>query len=89
MSSASPLQPVDPATIHRDEKEEEKPWIMRKIAQSMAGRIVVAMAQTLQATGTTVICLSPWGEFSLVFKGYYLRYVVTGDSSPLILPCIR
>ncbi|PVF97991.1 hypothetical protein CPB86DRAFT_706088 [Serendipita vermifera] len=62
MSSASPLQPVDPATIHKDEKEEEKPWIVRKIAQSMAGRIVVAMAQTLQATGTTVVCLSPWGD---------------------------
>ncbi|KAG8757978.1 hypothetical protein FRC14_001047 [Serendipita sp. 396] len=62
MSSVSPLQPVDPAKVHLIEQEKEKPWIVRKIVQSMTGRIVVAMAQTLRASGETVICLSPWGD---------------------------
>lgn len=62
MSSASPLQPVDPATFHLNEQENEKPWIVRKIVQSMPGRIAFAVGETLRATGTTVICLSPWGD---------------------------
>lgn len=40
--------------------------------QSMTGRIVVSSYESLRATGTSVVCLSPWG-----------------DSSPLLLPCIR
>ncbi|CCA71034.1 hypothetical protein PIIN_04969 [Serendipita indica DSM 11827] len=62
MSTSSPLQPVDPATFHQNEEEKEKPWIVRKIVQSLTGRIVVAVAHTLYATGTTVVCLSPWGD---------------------------
>lgn len=38
----------------------------------MTGRIVVSSYESLRATGTSVVCLSPWG-----------------DSSPLLLPCIR
>lgn len=38
----------------------------------MTGRIVVSTYESLRATGTSVICLSPWG-----------------DSSPLLLPCLR
>lgn len=38
----------------------------------MTGRIVVSTYESLRATGTSVVCLSPWG-----------------DSSPLLLPCIR
>jgi len=38
----------------------------------MTGRIVMSSYETLRAAGTSVICLSPWG-----------------DSSPLLLPCIR
>jgi len=63
MSTASPLQPVDPATFHLSEQEKEKPWILRKIVQSLTGRVVIALGQTLHATGTTVICLSPWGMY--------------------------
>lgn len=40
--------------------------------QSMTGRVVVSTYESLRATGTSVVCLSPWG-----------------DSSPLLLPCIR
>lgn len=38
----------------------------------MTGRIAMSTYETLRATGTSVVCLSPWG-----------------DSSPLLLPCIR
>jgi hypothetical protein len=38
----------------------------------MTGRIVASTYESLRATGTSVICLSPWG-----------------DSSPLLLPCVR
>ncbi|KAF8589146.1 hypothetical protein K439DRAFT_1658117 [Ramaria rubella] len=67
---ASELQPVDPASI--TETETEARWIVRKLTGSMTGRIVMSSYETLRAAGTSVICLSPWG-----------------DSSPLLLPCIR
>lgn len=38
----------------------------------MTGRIAISTYESLRATGTSVVCLSPWG-----------------DSSPLLLPCIR
>ncbi|KDN40203.1 hypothetical protein RSAG8_08266, partial [Rhizoctonia solani AG-8 WAC10335] len=38
----------------------------------MTGRVVLSSYETLKATSTSIICLSPWG-----------------DSSPLLLPCIR
>ncbi|KAI0765370.1 hypothetical protein C8Q74DRAFT_1205117 [Fomes fomentarius] len=69
-SSVSPLGPIDPESV--PEAEKSAPWIVRKLVGSMTGRIVRASWETLKASGTTVICLSPWG-----------------DSSPLLLPCIR
>ncbi|KAI0827090.1 hypothetical protein BC628DRAFT_1319185 [Trametes gibbosa] len=73
MSDAvSPLGPIDPASVPEAEMEKSAPWIVRKLVGSMTGRIVRSSWETLRASGTSVICLSPWG-----------------DSSPLLLPCIR
>ncbi|OJT02818.1 hypothetical protein TRAPUB_6674 [Trametes pubescens] len=73
MSSAvSPLGPIDPASVPEAETEKSAPWIVRKLVGSMTGRIVRSSWETLRASGTNVVCLSPWG-----------------DSSPLLLPCIR
>ncbi|QRW10763.1 hypothetical protein RhiLY_09762 [Ceratobasidium sp. AG-Ba] len=66
------LQPVNPSTVAEAEKENEAPWVVRKLVGSMTGRMVMSTYETLKATSTSVICLSPWG-----------------DSSPLLLPCIR
>ncbi|RPD65671.1 hypothetical protein L226DRAFT_501335 [Lentinus tigrinus ALCF2SS1-7] len=71
-SSVSPLGPIDPTSVPEAEQEKAAPWIVRKLVGSMTGRIVRASWETLKASGTNVICLSPWG-----------------DSSPLLLPCIR
>ncbi|KAH9852468.1 hypothetical protein C2E23DRAFT_182495 [Lenzites betulinus] len=68
----SPLGPIDPASVPEAETEKSAPWIVRKLVGSMTGRIVRSSWETLRASGTNVICLSPWG-----------------DSSPLLLPCIR
>ncbi|KAL2061124.1 hypothetical protein VTL71DRAFT_7397 [Oculimacula yallundae] len=67
----SALGPIDPSSIQKED-EKEAAWIVRKLAGSMTGRIVVSTYESLRATGTSVVCLSPWG-----------------DSSPLLLPCIR
>jgi len=72
MPTASELQPINPATVPDAEKETAAPWIVRKLVGSMTGRIVMSSYESLRAAGTSVICLSPWG-----------------DSSPLLLPCIR
>ncbi|KAF8599330.1 hypothetical protein BDV93DRAFT_526141 [Ceratobasidium sp. AG-I] len=66
------LQPVNPSTVSDAEKENEAPWVVRKLVGSMTGRMVLSSYETLKATSTSVVCLSPWG-----------------DSSPLLLPCIR
>ncbi|KAI0790351.1 hypothetical protein C8Q75DRAFT_761393 [Abortiporus biennis] len=71
-SESSPLGPIDPASIPEAETEKAAPWIVRKLVGSMTGRIVISSWETLRASGTSVVCLSPWG-----------------DSSPLLLPCIR
>lgn len=71
----SALGPVDPASVpeeSHDEQEKSAPWIVRKLVGSMTGRIVMSSYESLRAAGTSVVCLSPWG-----------------DSSPLLLPCIR
>ncbi|GLB39280.1 hypothetical protein LshimejAT787_0604420 [Lyophyllum shimeji] len=72
----SVLGPVDPSSLSPEpsdhEKEKSAPWIVRKLVGSMTGRIVMSSYESLRAAGTSVICLSPWG-----------------DSSPLLLPCIR
>ncbi|KIK94199.1 hypothetical protein PAXRUDRAFT_828221 [Paxillus rubicundulus Ve08.2h10] len=72
MSNVSLLSPIDPASLSEAEQEKSAPWIVRKLVGSMPGRIVMSSYESLRATGTNVICLSPWG-----------------DSSPLLLPCIR
>ncbi|EJF63816.1 hypothetical protein DICSQDRAFT_101872 [Dichomitus squalens LYAD-421 SS1] len=71
-TSVSPLGPIDPDSVPEAETEKSAPWIVRKLVGSMTGRIVRSSWETLRASGTSVICLSPWG-----------------DSSPLLLPCIR
>ncbi|KAJ6590494.1 hypothetical protein DFH09DRAFT_1139500 [Mycena vulgaris] len=71
----SSLGPIDPASLsdeNHDEQEKSAPWIVRKLVGSMTGRIVMSSYESLRAAGTSVVCLSPWG-----------------DSSPLVLPCIR
>ncbi|KAJ7442488.1 hypothetical protein B0H11DRAFT_2093882 [Mycena galericulata] len=74
----SPLGPVNEtladelAIEAHDEQEKSAPWIVRKLVGSMTGRIVMSSYESLRAAGTSVVCLSPWG-----------------DSSPLLLPCIR
>ncbi|KAH7400329.1 hypothetical protein BKA64DRAFT_671616 [Cadophora sp. MPI-SDFR-AT-0126] len=67
----SALGPIDPSSVQKEDQKEAA-WIVRKLAGSMTGRIVVSTYESLRATGTSVVCLSPWG-----------------DSSPLLLPCIR
>ncbi|KAK7046760.1 hypothetical protein R3P38DRAFT_2607790 [Favolaschia claudopus] len=70
----SSLGPIDPASLSNENDEQEKsaPWIVRKLVGSMTGRIVLSSYESLRAAGTSVVCLSPWG-----------------DSSPLLLPCVR
>ncbi|KZT33170.1 hypothetical protein SISSUDRAFT_1054563 [Sistotremastrum suecicum HHB10207 ss-3] len=74
-SQVSELGPVDPSSLpgeHWDETESKAPWIVRKLAGSLTGRVVMSSYESFRAAGTSVLCLSPWG-----------------DSSPLLLPCIR
>ncbi|KAI5888569.1 uncharacterized protein SCHCODRAFT_02637077 [Schizophyllum commune H4-8] len=74
MVEVSTLGPIDPSSVPNleAEKERQAPWIMRKLVGSMTGRIVMSSYESFRAAGTSVVCLSPWG-----------------DSSPLLLPCIR
>ncbi|KAI0685766.1 hypothetical protein BC835DRAFT_494455 [Cytidiella melzeri] len=72
MPEVSALGPVDPASVPDAEQQKAAPWIVRKLVGSMTGRIVLSSLETLRASGTSIVCLSPWG-----------------DSSPLLLPCIR
>lgn len=45
--------------------------------------------ESLRAAGTSVVCLSPVGiAFYLIYTGMLIR-LQWGDSSPLLLPCIR
>ncbi|KJA21553.1 hypothetical protein HYPSUDRAFT_41934 [Hypholoma sublateritium FD-334 SS-4] len=70
MPEPSALGPIDPGSIHDPsiaEEEKAAPWIMRKLIGSMTGRIVMSSYETLRATGTNVICLSPWGDSSPLF----------------------
>ena len=59
-SSTSALHPIDPSTV--SEKEIESPWIVRKLVGSITGRVVIASLESLRAAGTSVVCLSPWGD---------------------------
>ncbi|KAJ7669038.1 hypothetical protein B0H17DRAFT_217181 [Mycena rosella] len=61
----SALGPVDPASLKdeaHDEQEKSAPWIVRKLVGSMTGRIVMSSYESLRAAGTSVVCLSPWGD---------------------------
>ncbi|KIO33791.1 hypothetical protein M407DRAFT_17397 [Tulasnella calospora MUT 4182] len=72
MVEQSVLKPVDASTLPDYEAEGKASWIVRELAGSMTGRVMMASYETIKATGKSVVCLSPWG-----------------DSSPLLLPCIR
>ncbi|KAG9046500.1 hypothetical protein FS837_004300 [Tulasnella sp. UAMH 9824] len=72
MVEQSVLKPVDASTLPDYEAEGKAPWIVRELAGSLTGRVMMASYETIKATGKSVVCLSPWG-----------------DSSPLLLPCIR
>jgi len=63
-STASALGPVDPSSIRDAEQEKSAPWIVRKLVGSMTGRVVMSSWETLKASGTSIICLSPWGDSS-------------------------
>ncbi|ESK88083.1 hypothetical protein Moror_10731 [Moniliophthora roreri MCA 2997] len=62
----STLGPIDPTSVNQGDGEKEKaaPWVVRKLVGSMTGRIVMSSYESLRATGTSVICLSPWGDSS-------------------------
>ncbi|KAF7323804.1 hypothetical protein MKEN_00601500 [Mycena kentingensis (nom. inval.)] len=71
----SPLAPIDPSSVpteqdpgsassNPDEQEKSAPWIVRKLVGSMTGRIVLTGYESLRAAGTSVVCLSPWGDSS-------------------------
>ncbi|EJD05607.1 uncharacterized protein FOMMEDRAFT_103735 [Fomitiporia mediterranea MF3/22] len=72
MTEASPLGPIDPSSVSNTdqqnaETEKKAPWIVRKLVGSMTGRIVMSSYESLRAAGTSVVCLSPWGDSSPVF----------------------
>ncbi|KAL5514452.1 hypothetical protein ACEPAG_2540 [Sanghuangporus baumii] len=72
MTEASPLGPIDPSSVtstdqQNVETEKKAPWIVRKLVGSMTGRIVMSSYESLRAAGTSVVCLSPWGDSSPVF----------------------
>ncbi|KAI5120888.1 hypothetical protein M0805_002988 [Coniferiporia weirii] len=72
MSEASPLGPIDPSSVtsadqESAETEVKAPWIVRKLVGSMTGRIVMSSYESLRAAGTSVVCLSPWGDSSPIF----------------------
>ncbi|KAJ4468729.1 hypothetical protein J3R30DRAFT_3304491 [Lentinula aciculospora] len=65
--TVSALGPIDPASVSEGssaENEKAAPWIVRKLVGSVTGRIVMSSYESLRAAGTSVICLSPWGDQS-------------------------
>lgn len=63
-TDVSLLGPINPVSIPNAEEEKAAPWIVRKLVGSMTGRIVISSYESLRAAGTSVICLSPWGDSS-------------------------
>ncbi|KIK70084.1 hypothetical protein GYMLUDRAFT_34547 [Collybiopsis luxurians FD-317 M1] len=67
-TALSPLGPIDPSSVTEEsssgENEKAAPWLIRKLVGSMTGRIVMSSYESLRAAGTSVICLSPWGDQS-------------------------
>ncbi|KAF9028168.1 hypothetical protein BDZ89DRAFT_1066316 [Hymenopellis radicata] len=74
MPEVSALGPIDPSSVIAAGTNESENKARGSCASSlsMTGRIVLSSYESLRAAGTTIICLSPWG-----------------DSSALVLPCIR
>lgn len=58
----SARHPIVPASITKGETEEKAPWIVRKMLQSIPARVVGSALETVRATATTVVYLSPWGD---------------------------
>ena len=59
--------PAGSTSVLRDggtdnEEEQAAPWIVRTLVGSLPGRIVMSSYESFRATGTTVVCLSPWGD---------------------------
>ena len=58
----------------------------------MAGRVALSGYESIRAMGQNVVCLSPvCFPFCMLAEKYYLTDVLAkwGDSSPILLPCIR
>jgi len=62
--AVSALSPIDPSTVSHSEEEKSAQWIVRKLVGSLAGRIVMSSYESFRAAGTSVVCLSPWGDSS-------------------------
>ncbi|KAG8879605.1 hypothetical protein FRB97_001569 [Tulasnella sp. 331] len=96
MAERSILQPTTADALPDFEKEESAPWIMRKLVGSVPGRVVMASYETLRATGTSVICLSPWGDANPVqlpcvrFRDLAVHTVIvaTGGTAALVTPAL-
>ncbi|KAF4616779.1 hypothetical protein D9613_008641 [Agrocybe pediades] len=77
---------------HELTEEEQGKWFSKKMANSMAGRVVRSSYETLRSTGTNVICLSPWGDSSpfmlpcVRFRDFaiHLVHTATGGATSLI-----
>ncbi|KAG9035504.1 hypothetical protein FRB95_011210 [Tulasnella sp. JGI-2019a] len=97
MVERSVLQPTDANALPDFEKEDSAaPWIMRKLVGSMPGRVVMASYETLRATGTPVICLSPWGDANPIqlpcvrFRDLVVHTVIvaTGGTAAFVTPAL-
>ena len=95
-STPSPLQPLDASAAQNEatgqETEKVSNWLVRHLARSMAGRVVMSAYETFKATSTSVVCLSPVSRCFPIDPRSDPRLTTSvqwGDSSPLLLPCIR
>ncbi|KIY70863.1 hypothetical protein CYLTODRAFT_391427 [Cylindrobasidium torrendii FP15055 ss-10] len=95
MTEVSALGPIDPSSV-ATESEHKAPWIMRKLVGSMTGRIVMSSYESLRAAGTSVICLSPWGDSSpfllpcIRFRDLAVHFVIvaTGGTASIVSPAM-
>lgn len=60
----SALAPVDPQAAEKAEQERTSPWVVRKLATSVTGRVAMSAYESLRAMGTEVVCLSPVSSFA-------------------------
>ncbi|TFK47589.1 hypothetical protein OE88DRAFT_1665816 [Heliocybe sulcata] len=66
VTKASELAPIDPESVPKGEEQKTSSWLARKVVGSMTGRIVMSTYESLRAAGTSVVCLSPWGDSSWI-----------------------